>query len=42
MSLPGIEQATLDILGGHLDRLAIGTVGYMCLKLFKNPVMNNT
>ena len=29
----GIEPATIWFLAGHLDRLAIETVDYMCLKL---------
>ena len=41
-SPPGIEPATLSFLAGQLDRLAIGTVVYLRLKLFQNLVMNNT
>ena len=33
MSPPGIEPATLCILAGHIDHLAIGAVDYLCFKL---------
>ena len=32
MLSPGIEQATLCVLAGHLVHLAIETVDYLCLK----------
>ena len=35
MSLPGIELATLSFLAGHLDRLAIEAVDYLCFKLLQ-------
>ena len=35
MSPPGIKSATLGFLAGHLVRLAIGTVDYLCFKLFQ-------
>ena len=41
MSPPGLEPANLDIPVGNHDRLAIGTVFYLYLKLFQNPVINN-
>ena len=36
------DPATLDFPTGHLNRLAIGAVVHLCLKLFQNPVMNST
>ena len=33
MSPPGIEPATFWFLAGHLDRLAIEAVDYLCCKL---------
>ena len=35
MSPPSIEPATFWFLAGHLDRLAIETVDYLCFKLFQ-------
>ena len=35
MSPPGIEPATLRFLAGHLDRMAIETVDYLCFKLLQ-------
>ena len=35
MSPPGIEQAILGFLAGHLGHLAIGTVEYLCFKLLQ-------
>ena len=35
MSPPGIEPAILGFLAGHLVRLAIGTVDYLCYKLLQ-------
>ena len=39
MSPPGIEPATLWFLAGHLDRLAIEEVDYLCLKLVQYSKM---
>ena len=35
MSSPDIEPGTLWFLAGHLDRLAIASVDYMCFKLLQ-------
>ena len=35
MSRLGIEPAALSFLAGHLDRLAIETVDYLCFKLLQ-------
>ena len=35
MSPPSIEPATFWFLAGHLDRLAIETVDYLCFKLLQ-------
>ena len=39
LSQPGIESAILCILAGHLDRLVIETVHYMCFKLVQYSEM---
>ena len=39
MSPSSIEPATLWFLAGHLDRLAIETVDYLCFKLFQYSEM---
>ena len=41
MSSSEIKPATLCFPSGHLACLAIGTIVYMRLKLFQNPVINN-
>ena len=35
MSPPDIQQATHCFLAGHLERLAIETVDYLCFKLLQ-------
>ena len=42
MSPPGIESSTLGSPARHLDNFDIGTVEYLCLKPFQNPVMDKT
>ena len=39
MSPPGIEPATLCILTGHLNRLAIEALDYLCFKLLQYSEM---
>ena len=42
MSPPGIEPATLCILAGHLDHLAIDAVDYLCFKLLQYSEVTGT